>query len=533
MQKRKSTNVGTIVIHTDKKTGVKYAYSKTKTQWDKDKKGPRNRQTYLGVWDDVNGEVIETDRTRKKEEKMERALFPDGAAAITRVSGPASILAAIDSDIGVSTLVAKCFPDDSAAIMSLVYFIVEKGLPLSRSEFWSVSHAHPFDGAMTSQRVSELLAHMTEDGRQQFLALWMKRAQGSGCLCYDITSISSYSKSNEYVRWGYNRDREKLPQINMAVLFGQDSGLPVYYRRLPGNITDVTSLNATLELLDPLHVKCSQIVFDRGFYSADNITELFSKRRHFILAVPTGREWVEGIIDKRYDEIMLPDNCHQTGDDEVLHVATQLHSWDNSNRRCYLHLYYNARRAVAQYEKFCVKLVRCKLELESGETVKENQPTYSRYFIVKETPKRGRKVEYNMTEVAKYKNRYAGFFCILASKEKDPLEVLDIYRRKDTVENCFDDLKNQADMRRIRVHSPNSMDSRLFIQFLALIFVSRIRAVLRSQKPSEVKYLSVREAMEAMETISSITFTGKRKVLRTEAGPIPRMIMEAFGIPIP
>ena len=39
-------------------------------------------------------------------------------------------------------------------------------------------------------------------------------------LCYDITSISSYSQGNEFVRHGYNRDREPLPQVNMAMLFG-------------------------------------------------------------------------------------------------------------------------------------------------------------------------------------------------------------------------------------------------------------------------------------------------------------------------
>ncbi len=40
------------------------------------------------------------------------------------------------------------------------------------------------------------------------------------------------------VKWGRNKDSEEQPQINLALLFGEKSGLPFYYRKLPGNATD-------------------------------------------------------------------------------------------------------------------------------------------------------------------------------------------------------------------------------------------------------------------------------------------------------
>ena len=43
--------------------------------------------------------------------------------------------------------------------------------------------------------------------------------------------------------------------------------------------------------------------------------------------------------------------------------------------------------------------------------------------------------------------------CILTNVKTDSVELLDIYRRKEVVENCFDDLKNRPDMRRLRTHS--------------------------------------------------------------------------------
>jgi transposase len=60
--------------------------------------------------------------------------------------------------------------------------------------------------------------------------------------------------------------------------------------------------------------------------------------------------------------------------------------------------------------------------------------------------------------------------------------ALGIYRNKDAVENCFDDLKNGLDMKRLRVHSPETMAARLFVQFLALILLDKIRSVVCSDK---------------------------------------------------
>ncbi len=121
--------------------------------------------------------------------------------------------------------------------MSLVYYIAHKGGALSRAAPWSASSLHPFDDAIASQRVSELLQRLSEDSRQRFLSLWLDHVQENDWLCYDITSVSSYARHNEYTHFGYNRDGESLKQINLAMLFGQKSRLPAHYRRLPGNIS--------------------------------------------------------------------------------------------------------------------------------------------------------------------------------------------------------------------------------------------------------------------------------------------------------
>jgi predicted RNase H-like nuclease (RuvC/YqgF family) len=46
-----------VVYQVDKRTGIKYAYS-SESYWDKDKKQPRSKRTFLGKVDPVSGNII-------------------------------------------------------------------------------------------------------------------------------------------------------------------------------------------------------------------------------------------------------------------------------------------------------------------------------------------------------------------------------------------------------------------------------------------------------------------------------------------
>jgi transposase len=510
--------------HHNKKTGVTYVYS-VESYWDKEKKAPRNKQTCIGKLDPATGEINPSSRKRKESAK---GLANDDFSVSAKVTGPYSLLSTVAQETGLESCVKKAFPELHNEIMSMVHFIAHKGLPLSRCESWSQTHLHPAAEAICSQRISEWLAKINEGGRQRFFSLWMAKMAAADCLCYDITSVSSYATANEYVRRGYNRDGEPLPQINLALLFGQESALPVFYRRMPGNISDVGTLKTTMKSLDYLGIKSVRFVLDRGFYSRPNIDALLSKRHHFTIAVPTNRKWVLERLDLHCDTVMASTNYHQVNDDEALYMTTELMSWGEDKRRAYLHIYYNAARAAEDYDRFTRKLLRLKQAMEAGRLSDREADECARFFIVTNTPKRGLKIVFNEPEIQKYRKRYAGFFCIMSTHIKDRQEALSVYRRKDAVENCFDDLKNQLDMKRLRVHGSPIMDSRLFVQFLALIVISAIRKT--AQSDHTLKNMTIREIMETMETLVQIKYATRYGQVITEAGPVQRKIIDAFKL---
>jgi len=518
-----------------KKSGAVYVYS-VQNYWDKDKKAPRNKQVCLGRLNPDTGEIIPSKRKRQAEERAAEAVndpvveIPRGVTATVHVAGPYLLLEQLTQRTGLSNLLKQSFPGLHKEILSLVYFIVQKGLPLSRSESWSSGHLHPLGENILSQRISEWLTEITESDRQKFLSFWLRKMTERDYLCYDITSISSYAQSNEYIRYGYNRDGESLPQINLAMAFSQGSGLPVFYRRMPGNISDVATLKTTMKAMDFIGARGMHFIMDRGFYSRANVDELLARRSHFTMAVPSNRKWVEAIIDTQYESIASPENYRQVSDKEALYTSTTLYKWGDSSRRTYVHLYYNAARAAEEFDRFTRRLLQYRQELEAGDIAQDDE-RYVRFFIVKETPKRGRHVTFNDTEIQKYRKRYVGFFCIISTAVKDPMEVLRIYRAKDVVENCFDDLKNQLDMKRLRIHSSKAMDSRIFLQFLALILICEIRRTTHTDKT--LRNLTVREVMESMESLVKITYSGRYGQLYSETNPVQRKIMAAFGVTLP
>lgn len=513
------------VNHLNKATGVTYVYEAT-AAWDKEKRQPRNKQVCIGKIDPQSGEFIPS----KRLDSQQAVARDPTVTATARIIGPACLLDKITADLGLEKLLKACFPKDHLQILSMAYFLVCRGGPLSHCESWSCNHQHPYERLLTTQRITEILRTIDEDRSQTFFNKWARKVLERDYLCYDITSVSSYSELNEYAKYGYNRDGEKLRQVNLAMLFGQESQLPIYYRRLPGNIGDVSTLHNFLEAFRFLNLPTVHVVMDKGFYSQKNVEALLKAKYKFTLAVSNRVKWVQKRIDMVRGSIHGPDGYRKL-DDEILYVHSGLLPWGQDRRRSYLHLYYNAHAAADVVDGFTEELLDYRDELESGKLIEEHKEAYKTFFVVHETPVRGRKVLYNNEAIEKYRKQYAGFFAILTNDMKDPVQTLMVYRNKDVVEKCFDDLKNQLDMKRLRIHGSASMAGRFFVQFIALIYMSALRRDMR--KADLIGKFTVRELLEEMDPLTRVDYSGKYGHLITEVSKTQRQILESLGVAFP
>ena len=513
------------VRQVNKKTGVTYVYEAVSV-WNKELKQARNKQVCVGKIDPATGKIIPSKRLNPQQ----AALRDPAVTATAQIVGPAVVLNELSKSTGLASLLKSCFPKTYRQILAMASYLALQGGALSHCSSWAKSHEPGLATSLSSQRISEIISSIGLDEKQTFLVKWMKKVLEDDYICYDITSISSYSELNEFIKYGYNRDDEKLPQLNLAMLFGQKTALPLYYHRVPGSINDVSTLHNLVLTFKSLQVKRLHFVMDKGFYSKKNIDELVQHRDRFTIGIPLNNKWLQHAIDDIHETIHGPAGYRKL-DDEILYVHSRLYPWGKENRRCYLHLYYNASNHAKDVDSFNEELLEYKQEVESGKLVAEHQKAYDDFLIQKRTPKRGLVVTYNNEAISQHINRYAGFQALLSNGIKDPLEAMRVYRDKDAVEKCFDDLKNSLDMKRLRMHKSATADGRLFIQFIALILISELRHRMRTSGLIE-KY-TVRELLQEMETLTKVTYTGRYGHILTELTKAQRDILKELNIEVP
>ena len=509
----------------NKKTGTTYVYE-SQPYWDKEKKQARSKRVCIGKLDQKTGVFIPSKRLAG----APSTVLDEPVTASAQVIGPLVVLDTFAKRIGLPKILKAIFGDAHRQILVASYHLCVTGGALSHCESWARGHEPGIASSLSSQRIGELLGGLDTGKKQSFFRKLMEKVVEHDYLCYDITSVSSYSQLNEYIKYGHNRDKEKLPQLNLAMLFGQKSQLPVYYHRLPGSITDVGTLANLLDHFKMLDVGNLHHIMDKGFYSKKNVDSLVSNRDKFTLAVPMNNKWVQNAVDEVYDTIHGPEG-YQKIDDEVVCVHSRLYPWGEDHRRCYLHLYFNATNRAVAVDRFNEELLEYREELESGSPLAAHQEAYDTFFIINSTPKRGQKISFNTEAVSTYIKRYAGFQALISHGIKDPVKAMQVYRDKDVVEKCFDDLKNSLDMKRLRMHSSATVDGRLFVQFIAVILISALRKKMRES--SLIRDYTVRELLLEMETLTRIKYSGRYKSIVSEATKKQRIILETLAIPLP
>lgn len=483
-----------IIRQKDKRSGITYAYESI-SYWDREKQQSRSKRRLIGRIDEQTGNIIPTRGTNRKKAGEPTTTTRRGPAPHVDVArwfcGATYLFDVIGQKLGIVDDLQQIFPNDYKALLSIAYYLIlELDSPLSRFSKWASLHRHPYGADIPSQRSSELFASITEENRYDFFRLQAARRMENEYWAYDTTSISSYSEGLQQVKYGKNKEQDGLAQLNLALLFGQESNLPFYYRKLSGNINDVQTVKHTLADVEFLGLRKVHLVMDRGFYSAANLNSLYKEHYKFLMGAKLSLTYVKEQLDQARPMIREWTNYLEAY--EVFGVCVPI-KWNytqerpykgdviRAERRLYLHLYYNGEKAVEDEQRLTRRLLAWQKELQEGERKPEHAKSYEKYFEVSQTPVRGRKVVAKQAAIEEAKKNY-GYFALISNEIKNPEEALTLYRNKDLVEKAFGNLKERLSARRMLVSSEQSLDGKLFVQFLALIYLSHLKKVMKDQQ---------------------------------------------------
>jgi len=520
--------------------GVNYVYEDY-PYWDKTTKQNRHKRVYIGKLGEndefiPNKHYLSRQSTAEEKKEVEIQLPP----ARRFYYGATYLLDEISTFSGIEEDLRICFPDHYKMLLSLAYYLVlGNGNPLDGFSRWSFDHQHPYGKDIPSQRISELLTDIPESAKLEFFKRQSERHHEDEYVAYDTTSVSSYSEYIKSVRYGESEDQDNLPQINLGLLFGEKSGLPLYYCVLPGKINDVSTLQKMVNEMMFLGIKKPKVVTGRGFCSAKNINDLYKNQFKFLVSSKTNNGFVSKLFTKAKAE--MSDYKHYNLNHE-LYCLSSGEWWPYvekessgstilaEKQRIYAHIYYNGLGAEEEKLRFNKKLGMIEIAMKNKEQLTETQKFLcQKYFIVKETPKRGIQIQYKEDEIEKRMDQF-GYFVLLSNDIKDSGEALEIYRRKDVAEKVFDNLKERLNIRRTGVSSDQALGGKFFLQFVALQYMSYVHK--RMADNNLYQNYTMQTLFDSLDVIEKYEYEGKRGHF-SEITEKQGKIFECFGLAVP
>jgi len=506
--------------------GKTYVYEAI-ANWDKVKKHSVQKRVYIGIKDEVSGEFIPNKKYYELYVDQLKPITQQPLPAIIKTEdyGDVYLLQQVANNTGLSHVLESVFPGMHKELLSCAIYLVTTKSALHLCKQWSESALGCNELKLSSQRISTLLHSLDENSRMNFYRQWASLRQDKEYLAFDITSISSYSELIEYVEYGYNRDMEDLPQINLAMFFGEESKMPVFCRVYPGSIKDVSTLIGMIHLMNTLKLYRMHYVMDKGFYSEKGITPLLEQRIKFSIGVPFTTLLATDAVRDCATDIRNPSNAIEVNG-QLLYAMTK--RLDMHSRRVYLHVYLDEQRRTAKRSDFMQKLLRLEEGLRLGDISTANNKTARKYLTWRKS-KNGLHIRRNEQAIERDAKLY-GFFVILTNDCKDARYVLDVYRTKDVIEKSFDNLKNDLDLNRLNIHSDGAMEGRVFLGFISLILSSYIRNVMRQN--NLYKSFTFSSLLTELKKLKSVHFAGGKTML-TEVTKTQKAILETFEITLP
>ena len=198
-------------------------------------------------------------------------------------------------------------------------------------------------------------------------------------------------------------------------------------------------------------------------------------------------------------------------------------------RRIYLHIYYNDQKATDDKARFNAMLDRLENNLINGTPDPADEKLYQKYFIINETPVRGKTYTFKEDAIRKAEKNY-GYFALMTNGIKDPVEALKIYRLKDLIEKSFGNLKERLSMRRMSVDSEENFEGKLFVQFVALQLSSYIKRQM-DEKGLFSDY-TIQSLLDELDVIEYYQQPGKAHHL-SEITEKQRKLYEVMNVRVP
>lgn len=449
------------------------------SHWDKEKKQSRSISKYLGPIDPNTKEITKFVKKVSMNEKL-IVDFGDGYFLYEFIKNTeiSPILTSI------SEQVPGFFP--------LIIYRLCMQSPMYNCESWLEGNIISYlfkEVKVSSQRISDILSFIGQESVQRnFFVQYNKLIGGSDrAVIIDATSLPNQINI-DFNSWGRS-DGKIEKQFKLLCVVDQLKKTPLFYRFLPGSLTDVTTLQTTILELESMGVKHSFTLLDAGYFYESNICDLYKRKIGFLIRMPAGRKIYKDIILNKIAGIEDLSNAEILGERSFFIKKLTIDLYGNN---AYAYVILDPERKSKETKKLLNKYCNEKSDRDEE----------------------------------KYKLAYAscGIMMLISSNAIPSNEVVSAYYLRQSVEQIFGFSKDDLGLLPIRNHNDLTVRGYLFLQFILLIL-----------------YIQIREKLFGISTVEQAIINLKKlkckvfdeKIIPAEPTKIQRLIFEQNKILVP
>lgn len=353
----------------------------------------------------------------------------------------------------------------SFAMMRLIHNSAIKNL---QHHYMSSFLPETLGDAHLSPKAASRLLHALGRDRERIVKLLKPFVYGSKMAVIDLTHVLTDSEGIASASPGYNSSREYGPQIKMILIHSLDRNTPVFYRFVPGSISDVSTISLTVA---EAGINRAVLIGDKGFYSGRNVECLEDEGLDYILPLKRNSKEIE------YGPI------------------------ESGDKKRFEGFFIHQRRPIWYY----VRNQRShRIVTFLDESLKSEEARDYMLRIEKEEAK---------LEEYYHKQHGMGTISVITNYEAATKEIYALLKGRIEIESVIDTFKNTLQADRTYMRDDESMEGWLFINFLALQMHYRIYNRLREE--ALLSKYSPKDILMHMSRLHKIKIQGEWRTSET------------------
>lgn len=388
----------------------------------------------------------------------------------------------------------------------------------------------------SDSKVSDLLQSMTTEMSAGFLNDWnsARDHREKIYISYDSTNKNCQAGDIEIVEYGHAKVDAGTPIFNYAVAYDTTNREPLFYEEYPGSINDVSQLEFMLDKAAGYGYKKVGFILDRGYFSRGNIKCLDSYGYSFIIMVKGMNSLVDSLILERKGAFENKWAKH-IDEFDVYGTTIKRKMYESDEKERYFHLYHSSSKEGNERALLAKKLRQMKVHMRkhTNEIVQFGSG-FEHYYNLHYNKENGVfQFPEDRTNVIERENDLSGYFCIITSEHLTAKEALLLYKNRDASEKLFRGDKSYLGDKSIRVYGDSAAESKIFIEFIALIIRNKIYNCLKDEwikLEKRPNYMTVPAAIKELEKIEMVRLTDNKYRLDHAVTATQKTILKAFAM---